>query len=199
LKPQKFAIDNESPPRLELRWQGTDVHVHLDGTEVAVLAGWRGLKRGWSAELEDGSRLEVRTIRRGLGLIPELSVLRNGQHVPSSPSHPDKILRASSNAMLLVSVIVIVSGLRSFGSGGWLDAVLGLFYVAGALLLRNRRRLGAAVVAVPLFVRLDLLLLVAVLGQVDRSWFIDLALSLIFVSFVVRSYQAARDSRALRP
>lgn len=99
--------------------------------------------------------------------------------------------------MLVVSAFVIVSGLFAFQDRGWLDVVFGVFYLAGALLLRNRRRLGAAIVAVPMFIRLDLLLLVVFVGQVDRGWWIDLVLSLIFLSFVVRAYQAARESRAL--
>lgn len=195
MRVQKFAIGHEDPARLELHFEGLQTHVHLDGAQVATLEGTRGLRDGWSTVLDDGSRLEVRTIRRA-GL-PELSVLRDGQHVASSPSHPDKMLRTTSNVMLAVSAFVIVSGVFGFRGGGWLDVLFGLCYLAGALLLRKRRRLGAAIIAIPLFIRLDLLLLVAFSGQVDRAWLIDLVLNLIFVSFVVRAYQAARDSRAL--
>jgi hypothetical protein len=192
---QRFAIQDETPARLELHYEGAQVRVHLDGAHVGTLDGWRGMKEGWSTTLDDGSTLEVRTIRRAL--FPELSILRNGQHVASSPSHPEKMLRSTVTAMFILSAIVIVRGARSFGAGGWLDVLFGVFYVAGALLLRKRRRLGALFISVPLFIGLDLLLLAAFVGEVDRQWGISLVANLIFVFFVTRAYQAARDSRAL--
>ena len=73
---QKFPIDDENPARLELRWESIHPLVYFDGNHVATLEGASGMRQGWSTELEDGSRLEIRTVRRG-GL-PELSVLRMG-------------------------------------------------------------------------------------------------------------------------
>ena len=49
-----------------------------------------------------------------------------------------------------------------------------------------------------MFISLDILVLAAVAGGIDRAWAIDLVLNLVFMTFVVRSYQAARDSRHLR-
>ena len=194
MKSQRFAIAGEDPPRLELRWDGLQAHVHFDGADVATLDGARGLRQGWSTQLEDGSRLEVRTVRRLL--LPELAVLRNGQHVPSSPSHPERMLRSSSNALLLLSVFLLVTAIFSGGEGyAWLDILFSVLYFIGALLLRKGRRLGAAVIALPLFIRLDILLLAAFVQPIDRTWLIELALSVIFATFVIRSYQAASDSR----
>lgn len=196
MRVQRFPIANEDPPRLELRWQGSEAHVYFDGAHAATLDGFAGLKRGWSTELEDGRRLELRTVRRAG--FSELSVLVDGEHAPSSPSHPDRILRTSSNVLLVLSAFMIVTGLVGTWGRSWPEVVFGVFYLLGALLLRRGRRAGAAVIAVPMFIRLDLLLLIAITDGIDRQWAIDLGLTVIFASFVVRSYQAARDSRLAR-
>jgi hypothetical protein len=194
MKIQRYPLAGEEPARLELRWEGLDAHVYLDGAHAGTLRGSSGLKEGWSAQLDDGSRVEVRTIRRVL--FPELSVLRNGLHVPSSPSHPDRMLRSCSNAIFIVSAFLLVTAIFSSEGFAWLDVLFSMVYFAGGLLLRNRRRLGAAVISIPLFIRLDLLLIALFVQPVDRAWFIELGLNLLFTIFVVRSYQAARDSRA---
>jgi hypothetical protein len=196
MKRQAFPLADESPARLELRWEGLQAQVWFDGVHVTTLEGAAGLKEGWSAQLEDGRRLEVRTVRRTA--FPELSVMIDGWHVPSSPSHPEKMLRTSANTMLGVSAFLIVTGAGRLWNYNWLDALFGLFYLIGALLLRQRRRLGAAVIAIPLFLSLDFLALAVFMGQVDRAWVIRLAMNLLFVIFVVRAYQSARDSRAYR-
>jgi len=196
VKIQRFPLHDENPPRLELRWEGSQGHVYFDGAHAATLDGFAGLKKGWSTELEDGRRLELRMIRRVL--FPELSVLVDGQHVASSPSHPDRMLRSSSNALLFLSAFVILMGFRAGGVAAVVDVAFGVCYLIGALLLRARRRLGAAVIAVPLFVEFDLTLLTAFLGTFERRWWVDIVLNLVFATFVIRSYQAARDSRLMR-
>lgn len=197
MKVQRYAIEGEDPARLELRWEGLQAHVYLDGSQVATLSGGRAFREGWSTQLEDGSRLEIRTIRRVL--FPELSILRDGQHVQSSPSHPDKMLRTSSNTMLALGVFLLATAIYNGREGyAWFDILFGVLYVVGALLLRKGRRLGAAVIALPLFIRLDILLIALFVQPIDRTWFIELALTLLFAMFVVRSYQAARDSRTQR-
>lgn len=196
MRTQRFPLAGETPPRLELRWKGSQARVYLDGNHETTIDGFAGMKRGWSKQLEDGRTIEVRTIRRGG--FPELSVLLDGEHLPSSPSHPEKVLRTSSNVMLGLSAFVIFTGISDGWERAWLEIVFGVFYVIGALLLRSGRRLGAAVIAVPLFIRLDLLLLVAIFDRVDWSWFVDVALNLLFATFVVRSWQAARETQLLR-
>ena len=193
MKVHRFSLEGEDPPRLELRWENSQINVHLDGAQVATLDGFRGLKRGWSTTLEGGARLEVRTIRRVL--FPELSILRDGYHVPSSPAHPDKMLRSSSNAILFLAAFFLVTALVPKSEYAWLDIVFSVCYLVGGLLLRKRRRLGAAVVAIPLFIRLDILLLAVFVQPLDRTWIVELLLSLLFATFVIRSYQAAQDSR----
>jgi len=196
MRVQPFALGEEQPPRLELRWEGTQAHIFLDGAQTATLDGFSGLKKGWSTTLEDGSRLEVRAIRRLL--FSELSVLRDGQHIRSSPSHPDRMLRSCSNVLLALSVFLLVAGIFALWGRGWIDATFGGIYLGAAVLLRNRRRLGAAVAAVPLFIKLDFLRIRALAAGIDRPWAIDLALNLLFATFVVRAYQAAHDSRSLQ-
>lgn len=198
MRVQKFAIDEETPPRLELRWEGPQIHIHLDGANEATIDAISGLKEGWSKQLPDGRTLEVRTIRRRT-LFRELSVLVDGEHTESSPSHPDRMLRSSANGMLVLSVFMIVSGFTGTMKGNWLDVVFGTFYLIGALLLRSRRRVGAVLIAIPMFLRLDLLAIAAWTGGISRNWIIELLLNLVFASYVLRSYQAARDSQKLRP
>lgn len=194
---RKFAIDAEDPPRLELRFEGQQIHVWLDGAQEATLDGWAGFKKGWSKTLDDGRTLEVRTVRRA-GL-PEFSVLVDGEHAASSPSHPDRVLRNSSNVLLAVSAFMIVTGFTGTMNGFWLDVVFGAMYLIGALLLRVRRRVGAAVIALPMFIRLDLLLIALFTQGLTGGWIFEFIVTLIFLSAVVRSYQAARDSQKLRP
>jgi len=90
------------------------------------------------------------------------------------------------------------SGIFALWGKGWIDAAFGGIYLGAAVLLRNRGRLGAAVAAVPLFIKLDFLLIRAFAAGIDRPWAIDLALNLLFAAFVVRAYQAAHDSRSLQ-
>ena len=192
---QRFALGNENPPRLELRWEDAKPQVFLDGNHEATLDGFAGLKRGWSKQLEDGRTVELRTIRRGG--FPELSVLIDGEHAASSPSHPETVLKRLSNVMLFVSALMIVFGISDGWARSWPAIVFAIFYIIGALVLRTGRRLGAAIIAIPLIIRLDLLVLVAFEG-IGWSWIIDLAVNLLFASFVVRAWQAANETRLLR-
>lgn len=100
--------------------------------------------------------------------------------------------------LLALSAFMIGTGLLGISGRTWIEAVFGVFYLIGALLLRGRRRLGTVVIAIPLFINLDFLLLSAIAGEADRGWVVDLVLCLLFLTFVVRSYQAARDSQLLR-
>ena len=76
--------------------------------------GPRGLKAGWSTQLADGSTLEVRSIRRVL--LHELTILRDGEHIASSPSHPDRMLSSSANTLIVVSIWMLIAG--TFAIGG---------------------------------------------------------------------------------
>jgi hypothetical protein len=49
-----------------------------------------------------------------------------------------------------------------------------------------------------MFVKLDFLVLAAIGRGIDRRWIFDVVLNLVFPTAVVRSYQAARDSRSVR-
>jgi hypothetical protein len=193
---QHFPLQGESPARLQLHWDAGTAYVYLDGDRVAEILGLPGMRKGWSTVLEDGSSLEVRSIRRVV--FPELSVLRNGRHLESSPSHPDVILRSSANVMFVVSALMIVTGVFGIWGRNWIAVLFGCFYLAGAFLLRARRRLGTALIAIPLFLDLDFLVLDALTTGLDRSFWITLAVNLMFATFVIRSYQAANESRQLR-
>jgi hypothetical protein len=69
---------------------------------------------------------------------------------------------------------LLVAGIFALWGRGWIDATFGGIYLGAAVLLRNRRRLGgAAVAAVPLFIKLDFLLIEAFAAGIDRPWAID--------------------------
>jgi len=192
---QRFPLEGETPPRLEVRWEGTTAHVFFDGERVASLHGASGLKSGWATQLPDGSTLEVRAIRRVL--LPELSILRNGEHIASSPSHPHRMLSTSANMLIVLSLWMIIAGVVHIGGRNWVTATVGGFYLIGALFLRGRRRIGAVIVAIPMFLELDLLILAGLRSGISWRWAVDVLLTAIFGTFVLRSYQAARDSRRL--
>jgi hypothetical protein len=164
--------------------------------QQATLETSEDRKRGWTHTLDDGSTLEFRYIwRTG---VREMAVLRNGQHVPSSPSHPHNVLRSSSNTMLFLCGIMIVTSLVGGGGDDWFRWVFFAFYASGALLLRMRKRLGAAVIGIPLFLDLDLIVLSALTTGVSTSWLITRVLGdFLFAHFVVRAYFAASDARKL--
>lgn len=124
-------------------------------------------------------------------------MLLDGQHVPSSPSHPHKMLRTSSNVLLAVSAFMMIAGFFGIWGRTWIEALFGIFYLVGALVLRSGRRLGAAITAVPLVINVALLIVVALAGEIEGAWVMDAVLCLLFTSFVVRAWQAARDSRLL--
>jgi hypothetical protein len=196
MRTQQFSLHGEIPARLELRWQGATANVYFDSKHVTSLHGSNGLRTGWSTLLEDGSTIEVRAIRRVL--LPELSILRNCQHVASSPFHPDLVLVTSSNVLLAVSAFMLIAGTLGLWGRHWMTAVFGAVYLIGALVLRARRKLGAIIIAVPLFLEFAFLVWSAITAGVSGRWAVDLFLNLVFARFVVRSYQAAHDSRSLR-
>lgn len=194
---RRFSIDGETPGRLEARFEGTKIYVWFDGVHQTTLETSEDRKRGWTHTLDDGSTLEFRFIwRTG---VREMAVLRNGEHVASSPSHPHNVLRSSSNTLLFLCGIMIVTAILS-SNDDWFQWVFFAFYAAGAMLLRMRKRLGAAVIGIPLFLDLDLVVLAAFTMDVSASWIITRVLcDLLFVHFVVRAYLAANDARKLQP
>src|ERR1700682_1811603 len=191
MRTQRFSLEGETPARLELRWEGTTAHVFLDGEHASSLMGPAGLRRGWSVRLQDGSTLEVRAIRRAL--FPELSILRNGRHVASAPSHPNRMLVASSTSLIALSAFMLIAGALGVWGRSWISALFGAIYLLGALVLRARRPLGAAIIAVPLFINLGFLAGSAMTAGIGRRWTFDFLLAVMFATFVLRSYQAARD------
>ena len=192
---QRFSLDGEQPARLELRWEGSTAGVYLDGVHQSDLQGLAGLKEGWSTVLADGRHLELRAIYR-VGL-PELSVLLNGQHVASSPSHPMKILASASNALIGLSAFLIVAGIVGMWGRDWLSAAVGFFYLAGGLLIRKKFTAGIVFVAIPVVFGLLELVVGIYSGGFSGRWVTNLTLDLLFLTFIVRAVAAMRDARAL--
>ncbi len=191
MRSKDYPLGEEQPARLRIAFDGTAARIDFDGEEAAVL-GMPELRRGWSRQLEDGSTLEVKTIRRSL--FPELAILRDGEHIASSPSHPATILRSSSNTMFLIAGIDVLFALQSVPFD-WFGAAGAAFFVIGALLLRNGRRLGAAVIALPLVLHLDVILLAAFTGSLMGRWYLTVISDVIIILYAIRGYMAANELR----
>ena len=84
-----YTLDPDNPKRLDIVyktfWRGATVW--LDGQEIGTVSDKQGLLQGEEFKLPDGSKLKVRLTQSLLG--SELHILRNGQPIPGSASHPD--------------------------------------------------------------------------------------------------------------
>lgn len=190
MKIKDYPFEEGQPARLRIRYDGTAARIFFDGEEAAVLS-MPQLRKGWSRQLEDGSLLEVKTLRPAL--FPELAILRDGKHIESSPSHPERVLLRSSNTMLFVVAVIIVSMLRR-GAFEWLVAGFAVLYSIGAWLLREGRRLGAAFILFPVFIELDLIAFSAITGTlVGRWWIYRVIADVLFTFFGIRAYKAANE------
>lgn len=194
---KEYPLAGESPARLQLRFEQSKILILLDGVQQAVLSNAAERKRGWTTTLEDGSTLEYRWMRRLL--LHEPAVLRNGKHIDSSPSHPAAMLRSASNGLFFLVALIIIPPFLRDARPDWLQWIFAAFYLIGAFLLRSGRRLGVALIALPLFIDLDLVVFAAITQSVAKSWlFTRVAGDLLFGQFAVRAYLAADDLRRSR-
>ena len=116
----KFAFEEGGEKRLEVTWQRgwKKVIMKLDGAELAVIEGKADLKRGQTIALPDGSSLDVRLMRGGLGLA------RNGEPLPGSVSSPEQAVKPA-----VVAVFWIGCGNLLLGILGALNVLdFGLFF-----------------------------------------------------------------------
>jgi hypothetical protein len=191
MRSKDYPLDEGQPARLRIAFDGTAARIYFDGEEFGPFS-MPELRRGWSRQLEDGSTLEVKTIRRWI--FPELAILRNGRHIASSPSHPLTVLRSSSNTMMFIAGIDCLFAFQR-GQLDWMALASVVLFVIGALLLRAKRRLGAAVIALPLFLELDLILLAILAGTPIDRWFLRVLGNAVLILFTIRAYRAANELR----
>ena len=107
---QSYILDPDNPKRLDIVyktfWRGATVC--LDGQEIGTVSDKQGLLRGEEFKLPDGSKLKVRLTQSFLG--SELHILRNGQPIPGSASHPDTVIKTAYWILFLIAGLNLVFG-----------------------------------------------------------------------------------------
>jgi hypothetical protein len=149
---QTYILDAESnPKRLEILnkafWRGASVW--LDGQEIGTAPDKQALLRGAEFQLPDGSTLKVRLIQSLMG--SELHILRNGQPIPGSASHPETLVKSAYWVLYLIAVISLVFGaigrlmhinmLGELGVGDF-SLAFGLIYIVLGYLVRRHSALA---------------------------------------------------------
>jgi hypothetical protein len=93
---QSFTLEANGPQRLNISWraQFKKVFVSLDGNTIGIIHDKKELSAGQEFRLPDGSSIRIQLVRILTEL--ELQVLRNGQPLPGSASHPQTRLKRAS-------------------------------------------------------------------------------------------------------
>lgn len=112
-----YALQEGEPKRLELAWgrRGDNFTVRLDGNEIAALPHKKELSDGKDFPMPDGSTLHIR-LRKFWGA-DEWEVLRNGQPLPGSATHPATRIRDAATGIFLVSGFSLLSGILNMATG----------------------------------------------------------------------------------
>jgi len=112
-----YALQEGEPKRLELAWgrRGENFTVRLDGTEIATLSHKKELSDGQDFPLPDGSILRVQ-LRKFWGA-DEWEILRDGQPIPGSATHPATRIRDAATGIFLVSGFSLLSGILQLATG----------------------------------------------------------------------------------
>jgi hypothetical protein len=156
---QTYTLDPDNPKRLDIVyksfWRGATVW--LDGQEIGTVPGKQELLKGQEFKLPDGSMLKLRLIQRLTG--SELHILRDGQPIPGSASHPETAVKTAYWALFLVAGISILFGvatqllhvnmLGEMGIGGF-SIFFGVAYAVLGYLVR-RHSLSAMYAGVALY------------------------------------------------
>jgi hypothetical protein len=107
---QTYTLDPDNPKRLDIVyktfWRGATVW--LDGREIGTAPDKQALLRGQELKLPDGSMLKIRLTQSLLG--SELHILRNGQPIPGSASHPETKIKTAYWILFLIAGINILFG-----------------------------------------------------------------------------------------
>jgi hypothetical protein len=181
----KYALDQGGPRRLEVSWKGNwnEVTVRLDDNVVGMIADIEQLKEGRDFQLEDGTSLKVQLKHKSF--FPFISILKDGQPLPSPGPEPAKRLGYAYKITFLIGAANILLGLIGSPfqatslnlsvSSIWPVVIGCLFLVLGFFIMR--RSMAALAIAVGIFA-IDLVL--AIISPPD------LPRLLLVASFVFR-------------
>lgn len=134
----KYALEKGGPKRLEVSWKGNwnEITVRLDGNLIGSIADSEQLKEGKEFRLEDGTSLKVQLERKSI--FPFISILKDGQPLPSPGPEPTKRLGFAYKVTFLIGGVNIVFGLigSQFQTKSWNIPVAGIWpVVIGCLFL----------------------------------------------------------------
>jgi hypothetical protein len=211
-----FPLEKDGPARLEIEWQGNykDIEVRLDGVLLGAFKDGKELKAGRTFRVEDGSRLEVALKTPPLGLVPELSLTRDGAPLPGSAADPAQRVQVAAsmvffiaglNAVLgLVAAAFNVQFLQSIGLGLGSIVVGAIYGVLGYFV--KRRSMVALGLAVGLFV-LDGVAMLAFappgqtppVGGIVARFFLLVPMAMGFPALRALRAEEERARRAPRP
>jgi hypothetical protein len=150
----KYAFEKGGPKRLEILWQArfTEVHIKLDGKELASFNSPDPLLAGQEFTLDDGSRLKVQLA--GRSMLSSFNVTRNGQPLPSNMPDAAKRLKSVYQFLFMIAAFNILAGLTNFRSSfsakyviqnGWLLVCMGIFVFILALLVMRKSKIALTI------------------------------------------------------
>jgi hypothetical protein len=156
---KRFALEPGGAPRLEITWRYgfKDVVIKIDGLEIGRVNDPGELKLGRDFALADGSTLRVQLVSKFHSR--ELLVLRNGEPLPGSSSHPQTIQRAAYGILYTIAAFTAIFGVLAVSSGdekfGGVAGGIGMLVEAAIYALLawrvSRRSLIALYIALVLF------------------------------------------------
>lgn len=115
---RRYILSEGAPPRLEVTtrafWKNTEIR--LDGQPVGTIVDPKALREGRDFPLPDGTSLHVQLVSGFLG--HELQLLRDGEPLPGSGSHPGERLRVATIAVWFIAGLNILLGAVGMMRGG---------------------------------------------------------------------------------
>src|SRR5688572_16311432 len=112
---QLFSLEKDGPKRLEISWGAfwKNFTVKLDGAVLLTAEGSGDLKSGKSAQLPDGTWLQVR-LETGFGKSGGLIVTRDGQPLPGSSSDPESLVKLAGGIVYAIAALNFIVGVIAF-------------------------------------------------------------------------------------
>jgi hypothetical protein len=153
----KYAFEKGGPKRLEILWLArfSEVHIKLDGKEIASFNGPDTLLAGQEFTLDDGSRLKVQLA--GRSMLSSFNVTLNGRSLSSNIPDAARRLKSVYQFLFMIAAFNILAGLTSFRSSlsakyviqnGWLLVICGLIVLVLALLVMRKSKIALTIAVI---------------------------------------------------